>query len=310
MKPLIAVTSGDPLGIGPEVTVKALEDKRIKNACRMLVIGERTSLLRAEIRFHAPFFCIACENRLNYKLKLPGPDKTAGEISYKAVRLAVRLALDKMVDAVVTAPICKESWALAKTGVTGHTELLRAAARAPEAAMIFISGRLRVALATEHLPMVKMPKALKPGRIISTCETFNQTLKRLGINRPKLVLCALNPHAGDGGALGNEEIRILKPSVKILGKKGINVEGPVPGDCAWMGHIKGKWDGLVAVYHDQALTALKVAAQAPIVHWTYGLPFIRTSPAHGTAFDIAGKGTADPSSMIEAILFAVKLTKR
>lgn len=308
MKPLLAITAGDPLGIGPEITVKALKDRRVKSACRAVVIGERISLLRAGWKESiTPFFCVSPS--FDPRRKTPGPDKTAGEISHRAVELAVKLALKKRVDAIVTAPVCKKSWELAKAGFTGHTELLRERASSPRAAMFFVSGELRVALVTEHYPISELPKAVDRGRVTARCLSFNAAIRSLGVKRPRLVLCAMNPHAGDGGTLGGEEIKILAPAVKALRKKGVDIAGPEPSDSAWTGHVNGTWDGLVAIYHDQALAPLKIAAKKPVVHWTHGLPFARTSPAHGTAFDIAGKGTADPSSMIEAILFAVKLCK-
>ncbi|MFH1619344.1 MAG: 4-hydroxythreonine-4-phosphate dehydrogenase PdxA [bacterium] len=314
MIPIIAVTTGDPLGIGPEITLKALRDEKVRKACRTVVIGEETSLFKSSphlLRQGAgmAFLPVYCEEKPRFSGPR-GPDRAAGMASLRAVRLALRLALEKRVDAVVTAPVCKESWTLAGAGFTGHTGLLKAMSGRRNAAMLFVSGNIRAALVTEHLPVKNLPSALTKGKTAAVCRTFCSALRLLGIDRPRLALCSLNPHAGEGGILGKEEIRVLTPAVSRLRKGGLKIEGPLSPDAVWSGHLKGRWDGVVGIYHDQVLVPVKLIAKNPVVHWTHGLGFIRTSPAHGTAFDIAGKNKADPSSMIEAMLFAARLVRK
>jgi 4-hydroxythreonine-4-phosphate dehydrogenase len=220
------------------------------------------------------------------------------------VDLAIKLAL-RFRAPLVTAPISKQSWALNQIPFTGHTELLRARTHA-DGLMMFVSGKLRCALASEHFAIGDLSRVLTKTRVRKSALHFAQALQTLGIKNPQIALCALNPHASDNGQFGSEEKRVLAPVVRALQRKSILIDGPLPTDTAWTRHVNGQYDGILCLYHDQALTPLKLAAHAPIVHLTAGLPFVRTSPAHGTAFDIAGKNQADPESMISAILFAAR----
>ena len=305
MKPLLAFTSGDPGGISPETAVKAAADRRVRAVCRPLFIGPLASFQKADWRpALGPVLDTGGTESGPYPHK---PTARGGQESFNAVRLAVKLALSGKIDGVVTAPISKESWAMADTGFLGHTEFLRESCSAQEAVMCFIAGGARCALVTEHTPVAKLSAALTEARVSNACRTFGRELAKLGFSRPKLALCALNPHAGDGGEIGREEIKTLAPAIAALQKSGLNICGPIPADTAWKRHLSGEWDGLVCLYHDQALIPLKTAVKNPIAHWTCGLPIIRTSPTHGTAFDIAGRGKADPGSAIEAALFAARL---
>ena len=299
-KPLVFITAGDPLSIGPEITVRALENPRVHRACRAVVIGEPNSLLRA-----------GWSDKLGGLLagknaeKLPAkhaPSRVGGQLSFQAVKLGIKLALQHHAP-LVTAPISKQSWTLAGVPFTGHTELLRELTNA-DGLMMFVSGNLRCALVTEHFALSALP--LTKARVENAALLFARALKNLGIKNPKIGLCAVNPHASDNGKFGTEENEILLPAIKNLRRKGLKIEGPIASDAAWLAHLKGQYDGLLCMYHDQALLGMKLAAKKPIVHLTAGLPFLRTSPAHGTAFDIAGKKIADPQSMVSAILFAVK----
>lgn len=299
-KPLVLITAGDPLGIGPEITVRALRNPQVRRSCTPVVIGELTSLLRAGWTDKLGRL-IALESIE----KLPAkhvPSRAGGEISFQAVKLGIKLALQHQAP-LVTAPISKQSWTLADVPFTGHTELLRHATKA-DGLMMFISGNLRCALVTEHFALAHLPLTKK--RVEETALHFCQALKNLGVKNPKIGLCAVNPHASDNGKFGTEENKILLPALKNLRPRGMKIEGPIPSDAAWLAHIQGQYDGLLCTYHDQALLGLKLASKKPIVHLTAGLPFLRTSPAHGTAFDIAGKKIANPQSMVSAILFAVK----
>lgn len=299
-KPTILITTGDPLGIGPEVTVKALKDVRVRRACNAVVIGEPTSLKRAGFTDDlAALISLETPQPLPAK---PQPNAPAGQISFHAVKLGIKWALEKNLP-LVTAPINKQSWALARVPFTGHTEVLRTMTQA-NGLMMFISGNLRCALVTEHFAISDLPRVLTKNLIKTRAESFYKALQKLGIKKPKIAVCALNPHASDNGQFGTEEKSRIIPALRALQTEGIYMEGPFPCDSLWAAHARGQFDGILCMYHDQALLPLKLAAREPIVHITAGLPFLRVSPTHGTAFDIAGKNQADPSSMIAAILQA------
>lgn len=308
MKPLLAFTSGDPGGIGPEVAVKTAADRRVRAACRPFFIGPARAFERAGWTPQlGPLLDTALKPGQPHSHK---PSARAGQESFAAVQLAVALALAGEVDGVLTAPISKQSWAMARTGFLGHTEFLRHACKTPQAVMSFISGRVRCALVTEHTPVARLSATLTAKRINHACRAFLHALKPLaGSRRPALAVCALNPHAGDAGEIGREELDNIAPAVAALRRNGLDIRGPLPADTAWKRHLNGEWDGLVCLYHDQALIPLKTAVKTPVVHWTCGLPIIRTSPTHGTAFDIAGQNRADPSSSIAAALFAASLRR-
>jgi 4-hydroxythreonine-4-phosphate dehydrogenase len=305
LKKIIAITLGDPLGIGPEITVKALKSKELRSSFIPIVIGEPESLKKAGWNSNLSHFINTADQKLN--LKTNKPNKVAGLISFKAVKTAVKLALAKKVDAIVTAPISKEAWKMAQIKYTGHTDFFRQDLKS-QPLMAFISGNIRAALLTEHISLKDVSSNIDKKLIIEKTKLFNKALKTLGIKNPKICACSLNPHSGDNGLMGNEEIKIFTPVIKALKQKGINIQGPYPTDSAWLKHINGNFDGILANYHDQALAPLKIIAKGHnFAHWTYGLDFIRTSPAHGTAFDIAGRKQASHQSMLTAILFALKL---
>ena len=299
MKPLLFITAGDPMGIGPEITVKALRQKEVQRACRAVVIGEPTSLYKAG--FTNDLATLIALDTYALLPNRPQPSKAGGLVSFQAVKTACKLAL-KTKAPLVTAPISKQSWTLANVPFTGHTELLRALTHG-EGLMMFVSANLRCALVTEHFPLAHLP--LTWQKVEQAALHFQKALKKLGVCAPRIGVCAVNPHASDNGKFGTEEKKILLPALKKLTPHGFFM-GPIPTDSAWLAHQAGRLSGLLCMYHDQALLGIKLAAQEPIVHLTAGLPFLRTSPAHGTAFDIAGKNKADASSMAAAILFAAK----
>ncbi len=306
MKPVVFITAGDPLGIGPEVTVKALQSPLVQHACSPIVIGEPCSLFRAG--FSDKLARLICMDTCECLQDAPhGPTEAGGLASFKAVELGCKLAL-RTSCSLVTAPISKQSWALAHIPYVGHTELLRERA-GKDGLMMFVSGPIRCALVSEHFAIADLPHILTRTRVANAARCFVQALQRLGIARPHIALCALNPHAGDNGKFGSEEHCILEPVIRTLCRKGICAEGPFPADSLWAAHVHGHYDGLLCMYHDQALLGLKLAAREPIVHVTAGLKFLRTSPTHGTAFDIAGKHKADAQSMTAAILFAAARSK-
>ena len=308
MKKTIAITLGDPLGIGPEIIVKALKSKKAPHSFIPIVIGEPESLKKAGWNSSLSHFINV--SRLKPDLKIKKPNKTAGLISFNAVKTAVKLALAKKVDAVVTAPISKEAWQIAKIKYAGHTDFFRKNLKS-DPLMTFISGNIRAALLTEHISLKNVSSQITKKTIIEKTELFNKALKTLGIKKPKICVCSLNPHSGDNGLMGDEEIKTISPAITALNKKGIAARGPYPADRAWLEHINGNFDGILTNYHDQALTPLKIISRGHnFTHWTYGLDFIRTSPAHGTAFDIAGLKKASHLSMLTAILFALNLVNR
>lgn len=304
-KPVVLITAGDPLSIGPEITVKALRNSRVQRVCTPVVIGELSSLIAAGFSDNlARLLPLNMPRQLTGK---PRPTALGGQISFQAVETGIKLALHTNAP-LVTAPISKQSWALAGVEFTGHTELLRARTKT-DGLMMFVAGSLRCALATEHFALADLPRMLTKKLVLSKALRFINALRKAGISHPKIALCALNPHASDNGRFGTEENCVLIPAANHLQKQGYCVEGPLSTDTAWIKHLHGKYDGILCLYHDQALLGLKLAATEPAVHLTAGLPFLRTSPAHGTAFDIAGQHKADPRSMIAAILFAARHAK-
>lgn len=301
-KPVVLITAGDPLGIGPEITVKALKDSRVQQACTPVVISEPHSLQQAGFTDQlARLIPIDMPGKLTGKAR---PTALGGRVSFQAVETGIKLALQTGFP-LITAPINKQSWHLADIPFTGHTELLRART-GEDGLMMFVAGNIRCALVTEHFAVADLPKLITKPRVQKSALHFIAALQNMGIKHPKIALCALNPHASDNGQFGTEEKLVLIPVVRTLQKQGFDVTGPLPTDAAWMAQVHGQCDGLLCLYHDQALLGLKLASKQPAVHITAGLPFLRVSPTHGTAFDIAGQNKADASSMIAAILFAVK----
>ncbi|MDD5209685.1 MAG: 4-hydroxythreonine-4-phosphate dehydrogenase PdxA [Elusimicrobiales bacterium] len=308
MKPFILITAGDPLGIGPEIAVKALKSAAVRRACRPFVAGDTAALKRAG---WTPSLCpLLPVDARGLDFTKPRPTAAGGEASLKAVLLAAKLLESGFFDALVTAPVSKEAWALAGAPAPAHTDLFRLLEKR-EPLMLFSRGRVNAALVTEHAPLKDLSSLLTKELVKEKALLFASALKALGLKSPHISLCALNPHSGDGGVIGKEEIKTLLPALRDLKKAGLKIDGPLPSDSAWAAHLAGKSDGLLCLYHDQALAPLKIApGKGPAVHWTWGLSFIRTSPTHGTAFDIAWKNKADPSGMTAAIIFAAGLASR
>jgi 4-hydroxythreonine-4-phosphate dehydrogenase len=287
-RPIVGITVGDPAGIGPEIARKAAEDPRVKRAC--------------DIRLYGPDEAAAA------KLVLPGElSARAGKAAYEAIVNAVMDARLGRIDAVATAPVNKEAFALAGLPWKGHTDLLGALTNSPRAIMMFYAEQLRVVLATVHIAIADVPAALTPEIVRDTIEITAQELPRFGYPTPRLAMAALNPHAGEHGLMGEEDDRVIAPAVAACRQNGINVTGPIPGDTVFVRALRGEFDAVIACYHDQGLIPVKMLAFGSAVNVTLGLPIIRTSVDHGTAFDIAGQDKADPSSMIQAVLLAARL---
>jgi 4-hydroxythreonine-4-phosphate dehydrogenase len=216
-----------------------------------------------------------------------------------------------LADGIVTAPISKDAWRMAGAPYLDHTELLKKETHSGKVAMLLVAGKLRAALVTRHVPLSGVSALLCYEEIRDAAVLAEKALREdLGIRSPRLALLAFNPHGGEAGLLGREEEEILRPAADRLRKQGLKLDGPLPADAAWAAHRAGRFDAVVALYHDQALIPLKLAAGTSIVNWTLGLPFVRTSPGHGTAYDIAWRGKADPSGMIAAALLAARFASR
>ena len=234
---------------------------------------------------------------------------SAGRAAYEAIEQAVVDAAARRIDAIATAPINKEAFAAAGLEWRGHTELLAHLTGARRIAMMFHAEALRVVLATVHIPLSEVPRMLTRERMEEVIGLSADELPRFGLPQPRLAVCGLNPHAGEHGVIGTEEMHVLEPAIAACRARGIRVDGPFPADTIFLRATRGEFDAVIACYHDQGLIPVKMAAFGRAVNVTLGLPIVRTSVDHGTAFDIAGKNVADPSSLIEAVKLAVALAQ-
>jgi len=306
-KPIIGITMGDPNGVGPEVIVKAISSNEIKDLCEIVIFGDAGILQKAANNSITELKIVECSEFGLEDLKPSTLDRKAGQASLDYITTAVKSALENEIDAIVTAPISKESTHLAGSKYPGHTEMLKDLSGSNQAVMMFEGNKFKVMLVTIHEALSNVPKLISKDRVLSTIKLTHDSLVNLfKIEAPKIVVCGLNPHAGESGAFGNEEIDHIIPAVEEAQELGMNVEGPLPADTLFYYANQGKWDAVVAMYHDQGLIPFKMVSFNDGVNITLGLPIIRTSPDHGTAFDIAWKGVADPSSMIAAIKVAAQ----
>ena len=307
-KPIIGITMGDPNGIGPEVTVKAISSNEIKDLCEIVIFGDTGIIEKASHNSITELKIVDCSEFGTEDLKPGTLNRKSGQASLDYITTAVNAALANEIDAIVTAPISKESTHLAGSKYPGHTEMLKDLTKAGQAVMMFEGQKFKVMLVTIHEALADVPKLISKERVLSTINLTHDSLVNLfKIEDPRIVVCGLNPHAGESGAFGNEEIDHIIPAVEEAREKGINIEGPLPADTLFYYANQGKWDAVVAMYHDQGLIPFKMISFDDGVNITLGLPIIRTSPDHGTAFDIAWKGVSSPSSMIAAIKVAAQL---
>jgi 4-hydroxythreonine-4-phosphate dehydrogenase len=285
--PKIALTVGDPAGIGPEIAEKAAADPTVREVCEPIV------------------FAPPADQTIR-----PGQvSAAAGRAAYDTLVRAVDAARRGEVDAIATAPINKLAFAQAGLHWKGHTDLLAHLCGTDHVAMMFHSSQLKVVLATVHVPLADVPTLLTPELIDRTIALTNDAMSRFDIANPKLALAGLNPHAGEGGVIGEEDDRVLAPAVARARARGIEINGPIPGDTVFVRASRGEFDCVIACYHDQGLIPVKLLAFGTAVNVTIGLPIIRTSVDHGTAFDIAGKGVADAGSMIAAVRLAAQMVE-
>ena len=289
-KPRIGITVGDPAGIGPEISLKAAADPRVVAACEPILYGPHNPDALA------PF--------------VPGRlSADAGRAAFQAIAEAVEHVRLGRIDAIATAPINKEAFSLAGIPFKGHTDLLAMLTHDGPAVMMFHSEPLRVVLATVHVALRDVPRLLTRELIDFIIDLTARELPRFGYAKPRLALAGLNPHAGEHGVIGDEDEAVLRPAVDVARKdRGIDITGPWPGDTIFARAARGEFDAVIACYHDQGLIPVKLLAFGKAVNVTLGLPIVRTSVDHGTAFDIAGKGIADPASLVEAILLAARLS--
>ena len=288
--PRVGITTGDPAGIGPEIARKAAADPAVRGVCVPVLYGPVSD---ADVRAFPTGVVSAA----------------AGRAAYDAVVQATRDAQQGTIDAVATAPINKEALAAAGLPWRGHTELLAHLTGAPRVAMMFHAEALRVVLATVHIPLAGVPGALTRERLAGVIELAWTELPGFGFPRPRLAVAGLNPHAGEHGLMGVEEADVIEPVVRACRAAGIDVSGPFPADTIFLRAMRGEFDMVVACYHDQGLIPVKMAAFGRAVNVTLGLPIVRTSVDHGTAFDIAGRNLADPGSLIEAVRLAATLAR-
>ena len=322
-KPLLAITMGDPTGIGPEIVVEALDTPGVHEVCRPLVVGDR-GVLEAAARIKgrvAPIVAAESPARARpvagritvidlrnvnlARLERGRVDPAGGKAAYDYLIHAADLALRGVVDAIVTAPLNKEALALAGYGPSGHTEILAQRCGVDQVTMMLVAGNLRVSHVSTHVPLRQALDLVRRPRIVKVIELTRAALLELGIEAPAIAVAGLNPHAGEGGLFGEEESREIAPAVAEARERGYDVVGPLPPDSVFLEPLR--FDAVVAMYHDQGHIPVKVRDFHGGVNVTLGLPIVRTSVDHGTAFDLAGTGRANPASLLAAVRLAARL---
>lgn len=326
-KPIIAITMGDPAGIGPEIIIKALSNDSMREMARFLIFGDSNILHReannldlkiplipipsvAEAGFPPNAVEIVNLTALSPSLEYGKTSAVSGDAAFRYIKNAALSAIKGEVDAVVTAPISKEALKMAGHNYPGHTEILAELCNTNDYVMMLAGPHLRVVLCTIHVPYTQVPALLSNDLVFKTIRITHEALSKYLGKKPRIAVASLNPHAGEGGMFGNEEVNFIKPAIQEALSKGMGASGPYPADTLFYRASKGDYDVVVCMYHDQGLIPLKLLDFETGVNVTLGLPIIRTSVDHGTAFGIAGKGVANPSSMVEAINMAVEMAKR
>ncbi len=308
-KPIVAITVGDFNGIGPEVVIKALDDTSVRRACKPLLVGPRDVFQYYADKVRVPLGTMypLIETSIGKEIVVqPGRVAAlAGRVAAAAIKTATQLVLDKSADALVTAPVSKQAIHLSGERFPGQTEMVQYLSGSRRVAMMLVSDSMRVGLVTIHVPISRVARMLTRTLIREKIQIVIDALKvDWLIKKPRIAVLGLNPHASEGGDIGSEDIDLAEPVVKGFQKRQQRVEGPFPADAFFGRYKKGMFDAVVAMYHDQGLIPLKMSSFGKGVNISAGLRIVRTSPDHGTAFDIAGKGIANPGSMIEAIKLA------
>ena len=326
-KPIIGITMGDAAGIGPEIIVKTLGGREIYRISSPLVIGEKrvigreltaqssrlkinsiTRIREAGFKF-GTIDLVNLNNIRPERIKIGEVSSIAAKAAVEYIKEALSLAKKREIDAVVTAPLNKDGLHRAGFRFSGHTELFAHLTKTKTYAMMLVGGPLKVVLVTTHLPLSKVSDSLSKAKVYQTIRLTWDNMKYFGVKSPRIGVAGLNPHAGEEGLFGREEKRFIIPAVEEARRKGIKIAGPLPADTIFYRALKGEFDVIVAMYHDQGLIPLKMLAFDKGVNITLGLPIIRTSVDHGTAYGIAGKGKANPQSLMEALRLAVQLVK-
>lgn len=320
---------GDAAGVGPEIIDKALAKKEFYNIARPIVIGDASviedALKVAKVKVdinsvkdvseakyeHGTIEVIDLKNIRLSELKMGQVQAMAGEASVKYVEKAVEMALENKIDAIVTAPLNKEAMNLAGYDYAGHTEILAHLTKTKDYAMMLVAGHLRVIHVTTHVSMRDACELIKKDRVLTTIRLTNEVTKKMGVKAPKIAISGFNPHAGESGLFGNEEIKEITPAIESAKKNNMNVIGPMPPDTVFLRASRGEYDAVVAMYHDQGHIPVKMLGFESGINVTIGLPIIRTSVDHGTAYRRAGLrlGTGDPTSLEEAMKLAVQMSK-
>jgi 4-hydroxythreonine-4-phosphate dehydrogenase len=325
-KPRIGITMGDPAGIGPEVVLKAVAEDEIRAVCTPIIIGNAEVLAHnaRTLDLQCGYEIVRQDERIPEHLDAPvifhldnlngfvepGIESgVAGKAAGSYIEAAVRLCAAGAIDAIATAPINKRALFLGGYSFPGHTEFLASLTGTEEYAMGFVAENLRVVLISTHVPLAEAIRLVRKDRIEKTIRLANRELHRWGVERPRIAVAALNPHGAEGGLFGIEEVSEMSPAIESCRlRDGINVRGPFSADTIYLRASRGEFDAVIACYHDQAMIPVKCLSFGEAVNVTLGLPFIRTSVDHGTAFDIAGKGLAEHSSMVAAIKLAAELS--
>ncbi len=329
-KPILGITMGDPAGVGPEIVAKAFAKRLVLDLCKPVVIGNADAMRESlklvpkkldvreigeisEAKFAYGCIDVLNINNIDMKRLIMGrPQAMCGKASFEYVRRAVELALNHKINAMTTAPISKEALHLAGYNYPGHTEILAELTGSEEYAMMFFAEGLRVILVTIHVSLTEACRLIKRDRILTTIRLGDRTLRKLGLDAPRIAVAGLNPHASEGGLFGDEESEEIGPAIDEAKKLGFNISGPYPSDTVFFRANNGEFDLVVAMYHDQGCIPIKLVGFDTGVNVTVGLPIVRTSPDHGTAYGRAGLklGTANPQSMIEAIKLASRLAEK
>ena len=306
----VGITLGDPTGIGPEVVAKALHQPSIRRLANFVIIGDGIIFQRFLKKKYPNLIFEDLRNPFAAKLKSGCPGRPSAQAALSYLNRAIQLIKTKNIDTLVTAPLSKEYICDLGYNFAGHTEYLASAFGVKKFGMMFVGPKFRIIIATRHIPLKKVPSAINARNIFETLQLTHQALKHLfHIPHAAIGVCGLNPHAGERGRMGEEEKTKIIPAIKKANRLGIRVTGPFAADTLFIMNRYQKFDAIVAIYHDQGLIPIKTLFFTRLVNLTIGLPFIRTSPAHGTAFDIAGKNKANPGSMVEAIKLAIDLSR-
>lgn len=327
MKPILGITMGDCAGIGPEIIVKALADKNIYDIARPVVFGDRKIMERAANIVKEKVVCrsilepgiggqdygtidIIDLNNLPEDLPFGKVDARAGKAAFEYIEKAVTYAMKQEIHAIVTAPLNKEALNLGGQHYPGHTEILGSLTGTKDYSMMLSGGPLKVIHVTTHVPFSKVPELVKQERVLRVIKLADEAVKMIGIEKPRIAVAGLNPHSGEGGLFGSEEAKEITPAIETAKAEGMDVTGPVPPDTVfYRAACRQEFDIVVVMYHDQGHIPIKVLGFDTGVNITVGLPCIRTSVDHGTAFNIAGQGIADSKSMTESLLLGAKMAK-